>query len=258
LLLALVGGLVIGTIAPTPLFLQYFCTPVPFLILLAVTASATTVARNPERLASAVRAFAWLAVVSLPYLLISYRSVAQLVELADWIPIVVHRRGSDIAAVAHYRNVLTLAPIFPLEGGAKIYPELATGSFAWRIVPFVDSRSAADLKLLDVNNLLERVSEQPSSLVLLDHEGPLEMPLLQYSQMSRIPVLQLNKTNGFCAGEQYGRSAHLREPRSPTMQLNRNGVERALDAVITQFGDCAKRKPATRPLRSRWSTRSTP
>ena len=69
-------------------------------------------------------------IVSVPGIAIGYQDVLRLGSPGQSVPMLVHARGVEIARAANHGRVLTLAPIFPLEGGADIYPELATGPFA--------------------------------------------------------------------------------------------------------------------------------
>jgi hypothetical protein len=39
--------------------------------------------------------------------------------------------------------VLTTTPIQPIEGGLRVYPEFATGAFAWRMAPFLLRKTAS-------------------------------------------------------------------------------------------------------------------
>src|SRR5207237_1876281 len=91
--------------------------------------------------------------LSVPNLIIGYRDVIRLWEWRNWVPVRLHERGKQIAAKANHGRVLTLAPIIPLEGGAQIYPELATGPFAWRIAPFVNDASERSLNVIDGDTL---------------------------------------------------------------------------------------------------------
>jgi hypothetical protein len=59
-----------------------------------------------------------------------YRYLVRLFRPADWATIKVHRAGCRLASRTGKGSVLTLAPIFPLEGGLRIYPELAAEPFA--------------------------------------------------------------------------------------------------------------------------------
>jgi hypothetical protein len=55
--------------------------------------------------------------------------------------------------------VLTLAPLYALEGGAAIYPAFATGPFAWRVAPLLDPQNDA--------RPLSRASSAPPSWTAL-------------------------------------------------------------------------------------------
>jgi hypothetical protein len=184
----LVAMLFIGALAPTPVFTQYFFTPAVFTVLASMAAISAAIQTDLHRRQWS-RALFSLAVVSLPAVLIGYRDVVRIGFWKQWVPMQVHEQGVSDASIAGRGPVLTLAPIFPLEGGARIYPELATGPFAWRVGPFVDESVEARVKTWDPDNLDRMLSNRPPTLVLVGREKDLDVPLIGYAMQHEIPVI---------------------------------------------------------------------
>jgi hypothetical protein len=98
------------------------------------------------------------------------------------VPIQVHQVGEEIRRIAGEGRLLTLAPLFPLEGGLDVYLELAAGPFGWRINPFLPDAEKRALHLAsagDLNNLLRTT---PPRAILTGLEPGLEDPLKAYAR----------------------------------------------------------------------------
>jgi hypothetical protein len=132
LVLVMLPFLLLGALLPTPAWQQYFYAFMPFLWLAALDGVA---ARPPRWWGSRT---ARRAVAPLILLLLALWGIANRAELystltGEWIAVRSHGDGVEIAdLLGPQSRVLTLEPILPLEGGLRIYPELATGPFALR------------------------------------------------------------------------------------------------------------------------------
>jgi hypothetical protein len=169
-LLGLIACLLIGTFAPTPLFPVYFYAPLPFVILLVLFASAdprgdrSVVARVHGRLV-------WLGVIAIGLGVVEMDQMGHPRELLSWVPLEVHRAGREVCRTCPRGRILTLSPIFALEGGAEIYEELATGPFAMRAGDRVREADEQNLKLMDEEDLPELFERRPPTAVLSGLEG---------------------------------------------------------------------------------------
>jgi len=93
----------------------------------------------------------------------------------------VHTRGQLMAHLAGGEHTLPLAPIWPLEGGALIYPEFVTGPFALRVAPLLSAQDRQRFGLVDFAALEQDLAAQPPRAILTgvhadeaDPDGPLE------------------------------------------------------------------------------------
>jgi hypothetical protein len=112
---------------------------------------------------------------------------------ADWLPIRVHRLGVAVAEEVSPGPVLALAPIVPLEGGLKIYPEFATGSLTWRVSPSMAAGPRRVYGVVSPEDLPAYLEADPPEAILvgfeidnegfsLDDPGGLEDPLEEYAR----------------------------------------------------------------------------
>lgn len=146
LLLLLLGLSGLAALGPTPSQWQYFYPLLPLLLLLAGEGLAVQpVAVQSSRIRWIIGAASLALLLAIP----PYApALTTLFSPPAWLPWTVHQRSQFIAHLVDEQPVLTLAPLYPLEGGAAIEPALATGPFAWRVANFVPAERRATLGLL--------------------------------------------------------------------------------------------------------------
>jgi hypothetical protein len=184
---AVTAAAVAGVFIPPAMWLQYWAAPAAFAVIL--------LARPFGSLCKAVAE----AKLQRFYLLIAagilvttaaagiYDSWSEgitqlkgLVNVKAWTPIKVHTISQDIhAAIIVPGPVLTLGPLYAIEGGNKIYDQLSAGAFVYRVA---DKLSAAERKLVHAAGpaeLKELIAARPPGAVVLGVEPKeLEEPIL--------------------------------------------------------------------------------
>jgi hypothetical protein len=168
--------LLLGAFVSRPPWYQYFYAPVPFLVVGILYGLAALGAEERWRRWGAA-AFALAVVVSAAAGSREYRGVRDLAAPSTWVPIIMHRAGVEMKAAVGPGRVLTLAPLFPLEGGAEIYPEFSTGPFMWRLGPFLPPAQRLRMAVISEAELPALLAAQPPAAVLVGFEGELEEPL---------------------------------------------------------------------------------
>ncbi len=191
--LLLAGGVVvcfclIAFIPPT-IWHQYWAVPVPFLVIACAypMAALRQAAQKPGgrrsfRIACAV-AFSCATLTILTNLTVLRRLPAVIVP-EYWTPVMLHRTAVDIAGrVGDPKLVLTLGPLYALEGGSDIYPELASGSIVYRAADAMSAEDRAITHTVGPAGLEDLLGEKPPSAAILGVEPSylsfLEEPLLQ-------------------------------------------------------------------------------
>lgn len=171
-----------SAMSPTPSQSQYYYVLYP-LLLLGVFFSA---AQWPKRRRWAGVLIGVAAIGSLPFVVAPYsEGAAILMQPSQWYPEKVHRRSQSIARLTEGGRILTLAPIYALEGGAAIYPELVTGPMAWRVAPLLSPAERARFGFLDAAGLEALLAQRPPRGVLTDFEeddAELEQVFVDYAR----------------------------------------------------------------------------
>ena len=172
-----------GAFAATPSQPQYFYPLFPLLILGTIYA---VNAWPPPLHRRGIQLFILGAAISIGLAVPAYApGLAVIFRPAEWYPLKVHARGQIVANLVDQKTVLTLAPIHALEGQATIYPEFATGPFAWRVAPLVDVATRTRYGLIGPDDLDALLAEQPPAGILVGLENDdmqEEEPLIAYAQ----------------------------------------------------------------------------
>jgi 4-amino-4-deoxy-L-arabinose transferase-like glycosyltransferase len=112
-----------------------------------------------------------------------YSAIKKLAQSDAWVPMEAHALGLKIKTLARPGKVLTFAPIFALEGGMEIYPELATGLFAARLAHLVPEERRRKMHLVAAADLPAFLDADPPKAILLGFEAEeSERPLRDYAQ----------------------------------------------------------------------------
>ncbi|WP_299281899.1 hypothetical protein [uncultured Tateyamaria sp.] len=94
--------------------------------------------------------------------------------------------GREIAAVLSEAGltgpIATLMPLYLLEEGLEVYPEIATGQFADRVAEFTTPDLAAHIVMSGPGGLVTRFDTVPPAAFLLGDEPDLEAPMRANAQ----------------------------------------------------------------------------
>jgi hypothetical protein len=150
--------------------------PVPFIIisfaypLLYLRQLADKVKDNKQFKIAGVVVAVCVVVAVFSYPIVVYRTVMLLVP-ESWTPIQVHEISQDIAKKTQEpKKILTLAPLFALEGGCDIYTELSCGSIVYRIGDRLSAWNRDATHTAGPRDLAELVEKEPPSAVIINVE----------------------------------------------------------------------------------------
>jgi hypothetical protein len=139
--------LVPGVLAPTPSQLQHAYPLVPFMVLVVVYVFASAPVQPAARWTRLTGAA--LIIVAATDLPVNYQKLPSLLTPSHWTPMREHEVGERIrSATAPGALVLTTTPIDPIEGGLRVYPEFATGVFAWRNAAFLPPKDRERYRMI--------------------------------------------------------------------------------------------------------------
>jgi hypothetical protein len=99
------------------------------------------------------------------------RRIPRLFDLQNWVPVKVHRISEDIAAkIKEPKLILTLAPLYAIEGGSDIYTEFSAGPFVYRVADYISSWNLDITHTTGPRTLKKLVEKSPPSAVILGVE----------------------------------------------------------------------------------------
>lgn len=166
-----------------PAFPQYYMPPIPFTILLAVCLLAvmTTEQRLHARpLIAALAAGAF--VLGAPQLL---QDLPRLAKPSTWTGLQVHDTARRIREHLNLEGrrprLATLSPIYAVDAGLDIYPQLASGPFYYRIGDYLTAEQRAAYNITSPSTIGELFDAAPPDAILVGHEGELDDPLEAYA-----------------------------------------------------------------------------
>ncbi|MBC7784421.1 MAG: hypothetical protein H7144_11335 [Burkholderiales bacterium] len=164
-ILLLVIVLFTAGFAAAPLQRQYLYAATPFMILGIVRG----LAAMPHLLAS--RRFGRLAVGGLvliiPFGAVEYDGLLHLGSIRSWTPVQIHEVGVRIAAESPPGRIMTIEPVYALEGGRAIYPELATGRFGIRAGQYLSEAQQAQYRMPGRGDLVDLFDTNPPAAVFI-------------------------------------------------------------------------------------------
>lgn len=178
-----VGGALISFV-PTPAFPQYYVPPVPFMILLAAALYGRLQRDQSRRAAPWFAGAALLVIVAgAPRLVVG---LPQLFSPPTWTGFQIHAAGERVARALTERGargpVATLAPLYPLEGGLRIYPELAAGPMVYRVGDLIPQADRVHYRMISPTLLPALLAARPPAAILTGVEGRLDDPFTDYAR----------------------------------------------------------------------------
>jgi hypothetical protein len=109
-----------------------------------------------------------ITVASYPIVL---QRIPRLFDLENWVAVKVHKISEDIAArIKKPRLVLTLAPLYAIEGGCRCYTEFSAGPFVYRVADYMSGGDVDITHTTGPGTLKKLVEKLPPSAVILGVE----------------------------------------------------------------------------------------
>lgn len=191
-IVALLPFLLIGSLGPSPSASRYFYQLIPFLVVGLLYGIAYFQEQAPK-VNHSLQLFAVAVVATCVLGFSTYQHLANLLLAESWTPIEVNEVGAQIQSAVGAGNILTLAPIYPLEGEQKIYKEFAAAPFGWRIGSLLPSNERKKLGIVSNADLGSYLKAKPPQGILVGEpfEADLEQPLVSYAKEHGYQALQL-------------------------------------------------------------------
>jgi hypothetical protein len=161
----LVASQIAAGLVPSPPFFQYFyaATPWMFLGLILCLAKMPDLARNVALNGTMIGCL----LVSLGFAVVEYRGVPLLFWPPDWYPVKAHEIATEVVEKVGKNPVLTLDPIYVLDGGGNVYPVLATGPFGIRVGDYLTERQRQEYRMWGTADIERMFAQNPPAGVLI-------------------------------------------------------------------------------------------
>lgn len=175
---------------PVTVWPQYLAIPVPFILISFAYAfaylRAELEAKKHRGLAFRITCYAMFCSVLICVWLYptGIRRALNEFRLANWVPLQVHRIAQDISAKCNEpKLVLTLSPLYAIEGGCDIYPELAAGPFVYRVADRLSEKQRQIARAVGPEQLAALIEERAASAIVVGTEpAQLEKAIMEVIQ----------------------------------------------------------------------------
>jgi 4-amino-4-deoxy-L-arabinose transferase-like glycosyltransferase len=172
----------VGSFFPTPTWYQYFYAPLPF-ALLAIAVGLTYLTQGKDQ----VRKWFMLLLIqlvlfSIVFALQDFRRMSFLRYVDLWKPLEIHQVGMDIRErIGPDGQVFTLAPLYPLEGGLKMYTPIVTGVFAFRTGSLLSAEQRQHQGIVSRENFEDYLDKDLPEGILVGFDQVLEDRIIQFA-----------------------------------------------------------------------------
>jgi hypothetical protein len=173
----------LGALANSPSQNQYFYPLIPLSVATLVFLLAD---KMEGRIAQGIVTL-WLAllvVVGVGWSRLDFYKIRGLRDPSGWVPMIVHSEGVHVADLSGASPVLTLSPIFPLEGGGSIYSWESTGPFGWRVAPLLSPAERRSQHIVSASDLSGSLPVGGPATVLTGLEPDYESALVGYAKQN--------------------------------------------------------------------------
>jgi len=110
---------------------------------------------------------------------------ASALKPSEWTGVQVHRSGRELTALVQgeeQRPVATTHPIYVLEAGLPLYPELGAAEFAWRSGSLLSPEQRKLYSVASSETLDTLLREHPPGAILIETAAPWDGPLASWAE----------------------------------------------------------------------------
>ncbi len=169
---------------PLTMWSQYFAPPVPFLLISFAWPLLFLRKLSTDTKLHALFKIARILLAAVIFVLVfvycdNGKPVRKLLNPQSWTPMQLHATAEDIAGkIKSPKLILTLAPLYALEGGCDIYTELSAGPFVYRVANGLSYEQIEKVNSVAPKTLGYMLEQSPPSAVIFGTEPKmLEKPI---------------------------------------------------------------------------------
>lgn len=158
---------------PPTMWEQYLAMPVPFLIIslaYPLLYFRTQLQRHFKIACIFLSLASFVAIATFPVVIFR---IPLLLNPHSWPSVVLHTTSLDIAKNIksnELKEVLTLAPLYAIEGGSGIYPQFSAGPFAYRIADKLSLKNQQTANVIGQDNIEKLLKSHPPAAIITGTE----------------------------------------------------------------------------------------
>jgi hypothetical protein len=123
-----------------------------------------------------------LVLFAIVFALQDFRRMSFLRYVGLWKPLEIHQVGMDIRErIGPDGQVFTIAPLYPLEGGLRVYMPMATGVFAFRTGSLLSAEQRQHQGIVSRENFEDYLDEDLPEGILVGFDRVLEDRIIQFA-----------------------------------------------------------------------------
>ena len=170
----------VGSFFPTPAWYQYFYVPLPFALLAIAVGLAYLTQGKDQARKWFMLLLIQLVLFAIVFALQDFRRMSFLRYVGLWKPLEIHQVGMDIRErIGPDGQVFTIAPLYPLEGGLRVYMPMATGVFAFRTGSLLSAEQRQHQGIVSRENFEDYLDEDLPEGILVGFDRVLEDRIIQ-------------------------------------------------------------------------------
>lgn len=182
LMLTAIPLVAVGSFFPTPTWYQYFYAPLPFTLLAIALGLAYLTIGTGQARKWFMLLFIQLVLFSNVFAFQDFRRISFVRYVDLWKPLVIHQVGIDIRErIGANGQVFTIAPLYPLEGGLRVYAPMATGVFAFRTGSLLSAEQRQHQGIISRENFEDSLDEDLPEGILVGFDQVLEDRIIQFA-----------------------------------------------------------------------------
>jgi hypothetical protein len=182
--------MVVG-ILPSPLWIQYFFAPIPF-ILIAIVRLFEGSSRRMRNL---------LFFIGVGALVFSFSSemisVSKNLDPQKWDSTKIAQLSEQLKTLDGEGKILSLNPVIPLQAGFDTYTQFSASPFPWRVANLVPKAQRSSLNLVGPKELEELLQADPPLAILTGLENSTMFGLDGVGMKMEWPIRRYAKNNGY-------------------------------------------------------------
>jgi len=182
LVFAAILWVAVGSFLPTPTWKQYFSAPLPFALLAIALGLAYLTQRTSQARVWFMLLLVQLVLIANVFVAQDFRRMSFLRYVDLWKPLVIHQVGTDIREqIEPDGQVFTIAPIYPLEGGLRVYAPMVTGVLAFRTGSLLSEAIQQQQNIISKDNFETYLDEDLPEGILVGFDQSVEQPIIQFA-----------------------------------------------------------------------------